>query len=173
MSQHTLFFRKTPLTNSFKRAIIHKDNLTPTTPGTVAYIAVQTDTSSSSSSKTIILWDDVLQASKDALHVRHGAVILPFLKDPDFKNLTPLRFAAVPGVVLNIVIKGPLVETTTLSSQETTQEAHVQGDVEAAMENYIHIDRPNINAPGPQFIPDDHNSHVYQSESDSLTNLTT
>ncbi|KAF9901566.1 hypothetical protein EC991_006014 [Linnemannia zychae] len=36
---------------------------------------------------------------------------------------------------------------------------------EAAMDNYSHIDRPNLNAPGPQFIPEDSSIATFASES--------
>ncbi|KAF9087185.1 hypothetical protein BGX23_008312, partial [Mortierella sp. AD031] len=47
---------------------VHKNNLFPTTPAAVAYVTIHHD---SSSGKKIILWDDILQAFKDALHPRH------------------------------------------------------------------------------------------------------
>ncbi|KAH7060279.1 hypothetical protein BKA57DRAFT_487989 [Linnemannia elongata] len=39
-----------------------------------------------SSGKDIILWDDILAAFKNVVHVRFGTMILPFLNGPDFKN---------------------------------------------------------------------------------------
>lgn len=39
-----------------------------------------------SSGKDIILWDDILAAFKNVVHVRFGTMILPFLKGPDFKK---------------------------------------------------------------------------------------
>jgi hypothetical protein len=37
--------------------------------------------------KDILLWDDILAAFKDNIvHVRSGAVVLPFLKGSDFKK---------------------------------------------------------------------------------------
>jgi hypothetical protein len=38
------------------------------------------------SGKNIVLWDDILAAFKDAIHVRAGDNILPFLKGRDFKK---------------------------------------------------------------------------------------
>ncbi|KAG0284742.1 hypothetical protein BGZ97_008072, partial [Linnemannia gamsii] len=63
------------------------------------------------SGKNIILWDDILAAFKDVVHVRLGEKIFPFLKGRDFKTLEPLRIAASPGNTLDIVVA--------VSSQET------------------------------------------------------
>ncbi|KAK3824264.1 MAG: hypothetical protein J3R72DRAFT_479541 [Linnemannia gamsii] len=60
-----------------------------------------------SSGKDILLWDDVLAAFKEeVIHIRSGGVALPFLKGPDFRKLDPLRIAAVPGVTLDVVVRG-------------------------------------------------------------------
>ncbi|KAF9899220.1 hypothetical protein EC991_009280 [Linnemannia zychae] len=56
--------------------------------------------------KDIILWDDILAVFSTALYVRSGIIALPFLKGSNFKNLDPLRIAAVPGVTLDVVVKG-------------------------------------------------------------------
>ncbi|KAG0291968.1 hypothetical protein BGZ97_005735, partial [Linnemannia gamsii] len=99
--------------------------------------------------KDIILWDDIVAAFKDPLHIRNGAKIIPFLKGADFKkystkythycvlytggcqtfffvvtsvntlvttplnSLDPLRIAAVPNVVLGVVVEGPLIAAET------------------------------------------------------------
>ncbi|KAF9080276.1 hypothetical protein BGX23_002378 [Mortierella sp. AD031] len=87
---------------------VHKDNLFPTTPAAVAQVATHFD---ASCGKNIILWDDILQAFKDALHPRHGIKILPFHKDSAFNNLCPLRFTAIPGAILDIVVDGQVTST--------------------------------------------------------------
>ncbi|KAK3832019.1 MAG: hypothetical protein J3R72DRAFT_238936, partial [Linnemannia gamsii] len=59
--------------------------------------------------KDIVLWDDIVAAFKaDVVNVRTGTYVLPFLKGPNFKNLDPLRIAAVPGVTLDVVVKNQL-----------------------------------------------------------------
>ncbi|KAF9919023.1 hypothetical protein FBU30_011185 [Linnemannia zychae] len=149
---------------------IYKNSSSPTTAVPVSYIVVHHD---DSSNRNIVLWDDVLQAFKDALHIRHGAVIIPFLKGSDFKNLDPPRFAAIPNVTLDVIIDSPLIETAPMLIQNHIQAAtyaatkeslqqkdstadnlplrrHPAGDIEAAYHNYTHIDRP---ARGPQFFP--------------------
>lgn len=50
-----------------------------------------------SSGKDIILWDDIKAAFNDALHVRSGTFVLPFLKGTDFKKyLFPLYIPPYP-----------------------------------------------------------------------------
>ncbi|KAG0371760.1 hypothetical protein BGX24_001233 [Mortierella sp. AD032] len=70
----------------------------------VFHIACHSD--STSSGKVIILWDDILAAFSNVVHVRSGTRILPFLKGSDFKNLDPLRIAAVPGATLDVIVSG-------------------------------------------------------------------
>lgn len=38
------------------------------------------------SGKNIVLWDDILASFKDAIHIRSGDNILPFLKGRDFRK---------------------------------------------------------------------------------------
>ncbi|KAG0289923.1 hypothetical protein BGZ96_006610, partial [Linnemannia gamsii] len=73
------------------------------------------------SGKDIILWDDVLAAFKDAVHVRSGETVLPFLKGRDLRDLEPLRIVAVPGVTLDVIVTGQLTrsESTTLQEAQT------------------------------------------------------
>ncbi|KAK5829510.1 hypothetical protein F5H01DRAFT_316377 [Linnemannia elongata] len=55
-----------------------------TTPTSTMYLVSHPDPASG---KDILLWDDILAAFKvDVVHVRSGAVVLPFLKGPDFKK---------------------------------------------------------------------------------------
>ncbi|KAF9116979.1 hypothetical protein BGW39_002517, partial [Mortierella sp. 14UC] len=133
----------------------------------------------SSSGKDILLWDDILAAFHDVLHVRSGSMILPFLKGPDFKNLDPLRIAAVPTATLDVVVKGRLHEkelsleplqemlpstppasaqTQSAPASTTTTPAAKQnpagGLVEVAMQNYTHIDKPaEVATPPPPPYP--------------------
>ncbi|KAG0209073.1 hypothetical protein BGX33_005859 [Mortierella sp. NVP41] len=75
--------------------------------------------------KAILLWDDIIMAFNDALHVRHKAKVLPFLKGPDFRILDPRRIAAFPGTTLDVIIEGKVEQTEPApnkSSQEAPQE---------------------------------------------------
>ncbi|KAK3806958.1 MAG: hypothetical protein J3R72DRAFT_428538 [Linnemannia gamsii] len=123
-----------------------------------------------SNGEYILLWENVLDAFKEGvIHIRSGAVVLPFLKGPDFKKLDPLRIAAVPGATLDVVVRGrPEQRELSLESlQRALPGAHQQGEhnnadpvlntsgvatakqtpagelVEAAWENYTHIGNPN------------------------------
>jgi len=57
--------------------------LEPSSQTAILYLACHPDPSIG---KDIILWDDVVAAFKDPVHIRNGAKILPFLKGPDFKK---------------------------------------------------------------------------------------
>lgn len=54
--------------------------------------------------RNIVLWEDILIPFKGATYIRQGATVVPFLKGQDFKNLEPLRIAAVPNVILEVVV---------------------------------------------------------------------
>ncbi|KAG0369332.1 hypothetical protein BGX24_002469 [Mortierella sp. AD032] len=74
-------------------------------PADIIYLVCHSDPSSG---KDIILWDDVLAAFKEdvVVHIRNEAVVIPFLKGLNFENLYPLRIAAIPGITLDVVVKG-------------------------------------------------------------------
>ncbi|KAF9432280.1 hypothetical protein BGZ76_011020, partial [Entomortierella beljakovae] len=59
----------------------------------------------SSIGKDIILWDDILLASPDAIHVRNGDFLVPFVKDDRFRNLDPLRILANQEAIFDIIEK--------------------------------------------------------------------
>ncbi|KAG0249736.1 hypothetical protein BGZ95_007433, partial [Linnemannia exigua] len=64
-----------------------------------------------------VLWEDIQLAFEGALHVRHLARVVPFLKGPDFRPLEPRRIAAVPNVVLDVVINDPVIRAEALPGQ--------------------------------------------------------
>lgn len=92
-------------------------------------------------------------------------------------SLKPFRIAAVPGVVLDVYVNGPLVGSEVISNKDSTlttppispqaEKSAIQttitvrrnpqyGLVEEALENYTHIKNP-LTAPrlrGPQLIPE-------------------
>ncbi|KAF9129953.1 hypothetical protein BGW39_003609 [Mortierella sp. 14UC] len=57
-----------------------------------------------STNKAIVLWEDILIPFKQAAYVRNGTRVVPFLKGADFQKLEPLRIAAVPDTVLEVVV---------------------------------------------------------------------
>ncbi|KAF9132065.1 hypothetical protein BGW39_000860 [Mortierella sp. 14UC] len=103
-----------PLVQAVRRVYENEDATVVTATSTTFHIACHPDVCLG---KDIILWDDIVAAFKDVVHVRSGTMILPFLKGPDFKNLDPLRIAAVPGVTLDVVIKGQSVRAESSSTQ--------------------------------------------------------
>lgn len=64
------------------RAIVKSTMLPPTAEEDIVYIDCLNDPATD---KEVILWDDVMLAFNDALHIRHKAKILPFLKGSDFR----------------------------------------------------------------------------------------
>ncbi|KAK5829608.1 hypothetical protein F5H01DRAFT_393690 [Linnemannia elongata] len=152
---------------------VSKDNLDSptTTPAPTVYFDCH---SNPATGKGFVLWDDIRLVFADALYVRHNAKVVPFMKDADWMPLKPLRIAAVPDAVFDIVVDNPLVrleaavQQTTIADiprevtgQDTLQEDTtlsltnspasnaprrnpVYGLVETAMENYSHIDHPDF-----------------------------
>ncbi|KAG0044418.1 hypothetical protein BGZ90_008774, partial [Linnemannia elongata] len=86
--------------------------------------------SSPATGKSFILWDDIRLIFTNALYVRHETKVVPFMKDAEWMPLQPLRFAAVPGAVLDIVVDSPLVSLEAALLQttiaDTPKEATVQ-----------------------------------------------
>ncbi|KAK3817141.1 MAG: hypothetical protein JOS17DRAFT_820513 [Linnemannia elongata] len=152
---------------------VNKDTLdTPTiTPSPTVHFDCH---SNPETGKGFLLWDDILLVFPDALYVRLETKVVPFMKDAEMMPLKPLRIAAVPDAVLDIVVDSPLVrleaaiQQTTLAdtpkdttAQDTPKEDTtlnlttspvsnsprrnpVYGLVEVAMENYSHIDHPDF-----------------------------
>ncbi|KAK3833212.1 MAG: hypothetical protein J3R72DRAFT_478104 [Linnemannia gamsii] len=58
--------------------------------------------------KGFVLWDDIRLAFSDALYIRHLDKVVPFMKGIDFMPLQPLRIAATPEVVLDVVVDSQL-----------------------------------------------------------------
>ncbi|KAF9087262.1 hypothetical protein BGX29_000914, partial [Mortierella sp. GBA35] len=136
---------------------VHKNNLNPTTPAAVAHVAIHIDTSSG---KSIVLWDDVLQAFKDALYVRHGTRILSFIKGTDFKNLDPLRFIAIADTILEIVVDGQFTLTESVPPQSALQRIANQA---ARLPKYNPIERlPPTHAPQS---PGNHTNRILHNQS--------
>ncbi|KAG0272572.1 hypothetical protein BGZ95_011680, partial [Linnemannia exigua] len=171
-----------PNLQAVRRVYENEQPASSTTPASIIYLVCHPD---ASSGKVILLWEDVLAAFKeDVIHVRSGAIVLPFLKGTGFKNLDPLRIAAVPGATLDVVVRNRLEdkELSLESLQVTLPGAHqlddhdnadpafnppaiatarrnpVGGTVEAAWDNLTHIDNPDAGAArrGPQVIQDNH-----------------
>ncbi|KAK3809643.1 MAG: hypothetical protein JOS17DRAFT_536663 [Linnemannia elongata] len=152
---------------------VSKDNFdSPTiTPAPIVYFDCHLDPATE---KSFVLWDDIRFVFADALYVLHEAKVVSFMKDAELIPLKPLRIAAVPDAVLDIVVDSPLVrleaaiQQTSLADtpkdttvQDTPKEDTtlnlttspvsnsprrnpVYGLVELATENYSHIDHPDF-----------------------------
>ncbi|KAG0297156.1 hypothetical protein BGZ96_007517 [Linnemannia gamsii] len=55
-------------------------------------------------SQQIILWNDIIKVFKGAEYVQLAGTFVPYLVNDDFEDMIPLRIAAHPGVVLEVVI---------------------------------------------------------------------
>ncbi|KAF9898609.1 hypothetical protein EC991_010816, partial [Linnemannia zychae] len=120
----------------------------PFTPSNTIHLVCHSDPSSG---RNIILWDDILAAFKvdDVIHVRSGTIVLPFLKGADFKNLDPLRFAALPGITLDIVVRGYSneKELSMAQLQETLPDVSQDSDTTSTASN------PNATTTKPRRNP--------------------
>ncbi|KAF9340441.1 hypothetical protein BGZ91_002002 [Linnemannia elongata] len=90
----------------------------PTTPPSNLEI-VQIEIRLDSDGKDIVLWDDILSAFKNAVNIRRGVKVLPFLKDNEFRNLDPLRITAVPNTVLDVLVEDLSVSSTAVPAALT------------------------------------------------------
>ncbi|KAF8931724.1 hypothetical protein BGZ47_011712 [Haplosporangium gracile] len=98
---------------------ININNLTsiPPHPAEVVYVDIYTDRITK---QKFILWEDIRLAFHNALHSRHKARIVPFMKDDDFNTLKSLRIAIIPGEILDIIVGRP--QDTTPPQQQTQQQ---------------------------------------------------
>ncbi|KAF9129960.1 hypothetical protein BGW39_003616 [Mortierella sp. 14UC] len=144
------------------------ENGYPSSSSKIIHLVCHSD---STNGRDIVLWDDIRAAFDNAFHVRSGTIVLPFLKGPDFKNLEPLRIAAVPGSTLDVVVRDKMGEKDTSAqgnnlasvcsissiATATVRRNPAYGLVEEAMDAYRDNENPAF-APrprGPQAILDD------------------
>ncbi|KAF9275437.1 hypothetical protein BGZ88_002332 [Linnemannia elongata] len=127
---------------------VHKNNLFPTILAPVAHVVITIDPIGG---RKVILWDDILQAFKDASHPRHGTKSIPFLKGPDLKCLDPLRFNAVPDAILDIVVDGKFTSTDPPLVQATLEKIANRASQYTAHNPYdmIHPTPPPRNSRSP------------------------
>ncbi|KAK3833217.1 MAG: hypothetical protein J3R72DRAFT_424989 [Linnemannia gamsii] len=116
----------------------------------VVYVACHLD----ASGKEVILWEDILMAFKDALHVRHNLKILPFLKGSDLRT-TPQY---IPD---NYIYEGkePLGQdlpiSPPLSALETTQQLSVS--VNSSPLNSVTLSAPPSSPVSSRGVNDNNN----------------
>ncbi|KAF9900831.1 hypothetical protein EC991_006864 [Linnemannia zychae] len=137
------------------------------TPGAglagVVYVACHLD----ASGKEVVLWEDILMAFKDALHVRHDLKILPFLKGSDLRTLEPYRIAAVPNVVLDVIVEGAEDQPTlaeTFASRPISMYPGAQPR-RNLVRNTMEITGGLASAPRtPQYIPESYSNYSYDGK---------
>ncbi|OAQ26368.1 HCP-like protein [Linnemannia elongata AG-77] len=71
--------------------------------------------------KEFIFWDDIVQAFDNAVQVRHKTRVVPFLRGTDHRILEPRRIAALPDVVLDVVVDNPVTDNVRAASPQVQQ----------------------------------------------------
>ncbi|KAF9099459.1 hypothetical protein BGX23_002039 [Mortierella sp. AD031] len=84
----------------------------------------------SSSGQEIVLWSDVLMVFREAIYLQHGSMALSFLKDANFRDLDPLRIAAIPGATLDVVIEGQTPLRFAAEKRITTPRVRAQKSIQ-------------------------------------------
>ncbi|KAF9340275.1 hypothetical protein BGZ91_002777, partial [Linnemannia elongata] len=105
-----------PNTQAIRSVNINSSTSTPPHPNEVIYIDVYTDPITKDK---FILWEDI--PFLNALHIRHKARVLPFMKGADFNSLRPFRIAVIPGEVMDIVV-GSMHDTNRWQQQQQLQQ---------------------------------------------------
>ncbi|KAF9079655.1 hypothetical protein BGX23_003516, partial [Mortierella sp. AD031] len=120
--------------------------LNPPDPADVFYVDIHTDPETL---KRIVLWDDIRLAFDDALHVRHQAKVVPFLKGKDFNLIKPFRIVANPDIVLDVVVSGPLAQQEAISPQPSVLQQIEQQAARLPKHNPFKTLRVPYSAPAP------------------------
>ncbi|KAF9275645.1 hypothetical protein BGZ88_002234 [Linnemannia elongata] len=99
----------------------------PATPDEIFHVDTQLDPETQ---KEVVLWDDILQAFRNVVQVRNKMRVVPFLKGKDLRILEPRRIAAVPNIVLDVVVDSPLMDKgfTSLQVQQPALQAVLPQD---------------------------------------------
>ncbi|KAG0052883.1 hypothetical protein BGZ89_003060 [Linnemannia elongata] len=98
--------------------------------------------------KDFVLWEHIQQVFDEALFVRNKTKMLPFVRGEDHRVLEPRRIAAVPDVVLDVVVSdklNPITSTDTATAdtiaslqvalQELLLNTRLQTVIESATRN--------------------------------------
>ncbi|KAG0276528.1 hypothetical protein BGZ95_007415 [Linnemannia exigua] len=137
---------------------------TTATDADIVQVAVHLDPAG----RAIVFWEDVLVAFKNALHIRQGSCILPFLRGSDYKLLYPLRIAAIPNRVLEVYIEEP----STRSSPNTQTATRMMHLVEEVMEDIVRrVSEYVLSQSG--ITPKSHISKNINSSNDDITTTVT
>ncbi|KAG0063685.1 hypothetical protein BGZ89_009699 [Linnemannia elongata] len=101
--------------------------------------------------ESFVLWDDIRVVFADALYVRHEEKMVPFMKDANWVTLKPLRIAAIPDVVLDVIVESSLMHRGDAMQQSTLADTPKEATVH---------DTPQET---PQETPQDTTSPVYNA----------
>ncbi|KAG0072869.1 hypothetical protein BGZ90_011775 [Linnemannia elongata] len=87
----------------------------PATPNEIYHVDTHPDPETQ---KEIVLWDDILQAFKNAELVRHKTWVVPFLKGKDFTMI-----AAMPDTILDVVVDTTAIDHRIITPQIQQQDS--------------------------------------------------
>ncbi|KAF9537847.1 hypothetical protein EC957_007568 [Mortierella hygrophila] len=97
---------------------IPPNSIPPASPDDIYYIDTLLDPDTQ---KEFIFWDDIVQAFDHAVQVRHKARVVTFLRGKDHAILEPRRIAAIPGIVLDVVVDAPVTDNAEVTSPQIRQ----------------------------------------------------
>ncbi|KAF9545331.1 hypothetical protein EC957_011085 [Mortierella hygrophila] len=97
---------------------IPPNSIPPANPDEIYHVDTQLDPDTQ---KEFIFWDDIVQAFDNAVQVRHKTRVIPFLRGKDQSFLEPRRIAAIPNIVLDVVIDTPVADNVGVASLQVQQ----------------------------------------------------
>ncbi|KAF8932764.1 hypothetical protein BGZ47_011194 [Haplosporangium gracile] len=99
------------------------------------------------SDKSVILWNDILVVYPNALFIQQDSRVLPFLKGKDFQYLEPRRVAAIPAIILEVIVDNPT--TTTIQPEHASSKSDFGSTTTSATtttltDHYLNNNNTNI-----------------------------
>ncbi|KAF9099583.1 hypothetical protein BGX29_007024 [Mortierella sp. GBA35] len=92
-------------------------NNTTTDPAEIVYVDIHTEPGTQ---KQFVFWEDIQLAFEGAVHARHQARVVPFLRGPDLRpRLEPQRSLTLESAISDVVVDRQLLRVETPSSQLT------------------------------------------------------
>ncbi|KAG0363780.1 hypothetical protein BC939DRAFT_446454 [Gamsiella multidivaricata] len=87
----------------------------------------------------VILWQDIRRAFKNAQCIMQDEVVVPFMTDADFKELTPPRILYRRAVVLDVVLEDTAHGPTPKQGDPVLRGTNIQQDRKANNKNKGHL----------------------------------
>ncbi|KAG0291534.1 hypothetical protein BGZ96_005095 [Linnemannia gamsii] len=97
------------------------------------------------SDKSVILWNDILVVYPNALFIQQDSRVLPFLKGKDFQHLEPRRVAAIPALILEVIVNDPTTATTTTRPEHIGPKSDI-GSTATLTDHFFNNNNTNIDA---------------------------